>query len=332
MIRLHANENPYERHLDDLAAAIGGLRLNEYPDEEALELRQAVSTYTGWPLEGIVCGNGSDELIKMCVEAFVLPGEKVLSHGPTFVEYRVMTEIRNAIYIEALPNEALNLNQAAFMALLEEEQPSLVFLCNPNNPTGEKLTASFIEKVIEKAPGMVVLDEAYTEFGLASFIKKLPKYQDKLILLRTLSKAFGLAALRVGYAMTSESNAAALNRVRMPYNVTAVSQALGAFALKNPSIMEAQVALIRSERNRVYDMLSQIRGIEPLVSETNFILIRTKPEWVSQIQSVFESKGYSLRFFEAQGGLGAYFRITIGKPENNDAVLSILKEVMTSCE
>lgn len=331
MIRLHANENPYERRLEDLAEAIGGLRLNEYPDEDALELRQAISAYAGWPLEGVVCGNGSDELIKMCVDAFVMPGEKVLSHGPTFIEYRVMTEIRQAVYHETAPDETLKLDQTVFMACLKEQRPSLVFLCNPNNPTGEVMAESFIEAVVETAAGKVVLDEAYTEFGLTSFVDRLPQYRDKLIVLRTLSKAFGLAALRVGYALTSESNAAALNRVRMPYNVTAVSQALGAFALKNPALMEAQVELIRSERDRIFKALQHIPGIEPLASETNFILIRTKPEWVSLIKGIFESRDYSLRFFGEQDGLGAYFRITIGKPENNDAVISILEEVMASC-
>lgn len=328
MKRLHANESPYEKRLGALTETLEGLCLNEYPDEEALALRLALSRYAEWPVEGIVCGNGSDELIKMCLEAFSVAGDKVLSHGPTFVEYRIMTEIRGAQYIETLPSEDMTLDQASFIEKIECEKPAIIFLCNPNNPTGESLSQTFIEKVLEKAQGKVILDEAYSEFGGETFIRRLPQYP-QLVILRTLSKAFGLAAIRVGYALTSTENVAALERVRMPYNVTALSQALAVLVLSDVEIMKSEVAKTLSERSRIYKILTTLKGITPINSNTNFILVKTSSETLESVKVSMGQAGLKLRYFDADDMLKAYFRITIGKKEDNDLMLRILEGVLS---
>jgi histidinol-phosphate aminotransferase len=264
----------------------------------------------------------------MCLEAFVKPGECVLSHAPTFIEYRVMSEIRCVRYIETLPAENLSLNQALFLETIEKEQPALIFLCNPNNPTGELLPEAFIEKVIRMAPGVVVLDEAYSEFGGESFMARLPEFP-KLLILRTLSKAFGLAALRVGYALTTQENAEALDRVRMPYNISAISQALAVLVLSEEGRMTSELAITKSERDRVFNALIRMKGIEPLKSSTNFILVKTTPEILSAVKSAMMDAGLKLRYFKTKDMLGEYFRITIGKIEDNDVLLSVLMEVLS---
>jgi histidinol dehydrogenase len=296
---------------------LGSLALNEYPDTSYGMLTDALAAYTWAPADAITVGAGADEILDMLAKAFVGAGDPVVLSRPTYAMFRIVSEIAGG-RVDALPTVGLDLDQDRF--LRASAHARLTWLCNPNNPTGELLPVGFIEKLAEGSPGVVAVDEAYFEFSgvtAAGLIARLPN----LVLVRTLSKAFGLAGVRVGYALAGSPISAALRRVRPPGSISVVSEALGTRALRDQRGMRQRVSSIVEERHALYDQLKGL-GLEVRSSAANFLLVRAgegAAAWLLR-------RGLVVRTFPGGSPLAAYIRITVRTADENARLVKALSE------
>lgn len=326
-IKIDANESPYNI-LDNIGESIleelGAQRANRYPDNESLDLKKALVQYTGMDEENILCGNGSDELLKMIIDAFVDKGDNVVTHSPSFAMYKVITQIAGGNLIEVVGDESFSIEIDNIISKANENKAKVIFLCNPNNPTGREIPKEDIMKVLDNTSSIVVVDEAYYEFNGETLIDKIDEYE-RLIVLRTLSKAFGLAGLRIGYGVASKDTIEILSKVKAPYNLNSISQLIGKTALDNRHIVDKYIEAIKAERKRIFRELSNIEGIETIPSKSNFILI--KAEKYSDLIPRFKEEKILVKGFGKEGVLENCIRLTIGTEDENTKVLKTLKEV-----
>ncbi len=327
-VMLHANENPFNPFRDlkqEIMQALFECNGNRYPSIDAAPLRAALAESTGFSQEEILCGNGSDEILQMIVQAFIDPEDTIVSFAPTFSMYQFFAEVQGAnfITVDAEPNTLqVSLNDLADQA--NESKAKLIILCNPNNPTGQGFSKEEIMTLIKATDALVLVDEAYMEFygeSVLDEVKKCPR----MIVTRTFSKAYGLAGIRVGYAVADPSLITALDLVRAPYNLNAASQTIAMVALKNKQLFQKQIALLLSERNRMEKALGELPGVVLFPSKANFILIRT--EKAAEIEEACMESSIQIRGYKSEGLLRNCIRISIGKPEENDRMLEILQEV-----
>lgn len=323
-ILLNANEFP-ENNLKKLTQETlrNIAEINRYPDKEYRQLREAISRkIVHKDIENIVCGNGSDELIQLIIMAFTNPYEEVLALEPTFSEYRKLSDGLDRKYIGLSPAKNLNLNYSELEKYFVREENKLLFLCSPNNPTGEVLSPAELESILKSFNGIVVLDCAYIEFASVEYSDLLKKY-DNLIILRTLSKAYGMASLRIGYAVGAAEMIEKINQKRMPFNVSGFSNAVAIKMLEQIDV-EENVTKILHEKKRVERELENLE-LKFYPSEANFILIKhTEAE---QITDLLSKENIVCRKFNKQY-LENTFRINIGLPSENDKLLAVLKKVI----
>jgi histidinol-phosphate aminotransferase len=281
-IKLDAMENPYhlpESLLKKIVEGIGRIQINRYPNPHASRLKKIISSQTGISVDNIIIGNGSDELIQIILTAFGEKGDKVLFPIPSFSMYEIIAKSLSLITKGVTLDENWELPLDTFIDELERLNPKVIFIGYPNNPTGNCFSRESILKIIEKASGIVVIDEAYYDFSKKTFL--FPPSEGgvcggkkNLIILRTLSK-IGMAGLRVGYLIADKDICSELNKVRLPYNSNAVSQEIASIILENRMEIDQQIDAIVSERVRLMDNLKEMKGIQPFPSETNFILFKT---------------------------------------------------------
>lgn len=324
LVKLDANENPFpppQWLREALAGAAGSLELNRYPDPSALRLRTLLAARTGWDCEGILLGNGSDELISTILTACGQEGARMLVPSPTFAMYR-LTGLASGWEVEEYPlNGEFDLEEGAFIDRVRECRPRLVIVAWPNNPTGNCVDEGVLKALLSAAPGLVVIDEAYFEFSDRTFLDRLAGHRN-LIILRTLSK-IGLAALRLGYLLADPSVAAELNKVRLPYNVSTFSQEGASLVLENTGYLGDEIAAIVSGREDLITGMREITGIRPFPSEANFILFRTaKPS--TEIFRGLKEKGVLVRDLGRPGPLENCLRVTVGTEGENRLFLEAL--------
>lgn len=293
------------------------LPINEYPDTSYTALTTALAAYTGSPPEGITVGAGADELLDLLAKAFVGPGDPIILSRPTYAMFRIVSEMAGG-RVDVVPAAGLELDQDRF--LRRARHARLTWLCNPNNPTGELLPVRFIERLAEESPGIVAVDEAYFEFsGLtaAGLIQRCPN----LVLVRTLSKAFGLAGIRVGYALAGASIMGALRRVRPPGSISVVSEALAVQALRDQQGMRQRVLRIVAARDDLCRELARV-GMQPQPSAANFVLVGvrdTLAPWLLR-------RGLVVRTFPSGSPLTGYIRITVRADEENTRLVKAIAE------
>ncbi|MBN2259480.1 MAG: histidinol-phosphate transaminase [Clostridiales bacterium] len=306
-IKLDANENVSRED-----------GLNRYPDNLAKELITALSEKTGLRTSELIVGNGSSELIELVMKTFLEAGEYVVSLEPSFSMYRIFTTIYNGKYkgFQLKDNQYFDVDE--FIEMINEMNVKLVILSNPNNPTATMISKEDIGKIVEKSDAIVVIDEAYIDFTSGSVIKWINKYKN-LIVLRTFSKAFGLAGIRLGYLASDSNTLEFIKRVKSPYNVGTITQEIGLNALRDHHELEKNIEFIKSERTRVWKALD-ISGKEPIPSNANFILFKSK----KGLYEFLINKDILVRKFE--GNLENYLRVTIGTKEENDMFLSKIEE------
>ncbi|MCT4563245.1 MAG: histidinol-phosphate transaminase [Maledivibacter sp.] len=326
-IKVDANESPYNI-LNELAPIIlkdiVSKELNRYPDSEAVQLKKKIADYTGINTENIMCGNGSDELLKVIIDCFVDKGDVVVTHSPSFVMYRLITEIAGGKFIELSGDESFSIDIDRIISTANENDAKLIFLCNPNNPTGTLIPRDEIIRVLENTSSIVVVDEAYYEFYGETIIDRIYDYK-RLIVLRTLSKAFGLAALRIGYGVSAKETMDILNRVKPPYNLNSISQYIGEIVLDNIDIVHKNIETIKKDRDKLFVELESMKDIKAIPSGSNFILIKTSR--YEDLMKKFKEDKIKIKGFGTKGVLQNCIRITIGTKEENDRILKLLKEV-----
>lgn len=297
--------------------------LNRYPDPYAKELRTALSDYLGVNTANIFAGNGSDEAIDLLIRIFVNPDEAIAVMEPTYGMYRVSAETAG-IEVLAYPlGKDFNFDAKVLLSALPK-RAKITFLCSPNNPTGNVLKLEDVRALCKGFNGIVVVDEAYIEFASTpSFVSEV-KELENLVVMRTLSKAWGMAGIRVGYAVANEKIVTYLNNAKPPYNINRISQALAVRALKNQKEMERMRSLILAERSSLDKELKAL-GFFVFPSEANFLLVKYPN--ITQVAKVLaEEESLIIRDFGTKPMLEDCVRITVGTPEQNTLLIKTLKK------
>jgi histidinol-phosphate aminotransferase len=326
-ITLDKNEIPW--NLSDkvekaLIKRVKTMEFNRYPDSGCTDLKTAISRYTGIGTESISIGNGSDELIHMVLQAFIDPGDTIAVHNPTFSMYKIYGTICGARTWEYNLDSNFEIKLDEFIDCLQKEKPKVVFLCNPNNPTGRRLELSEIEQILKRVEGIVLVDEAYYEFSGLSAAGLLSRY-DNLIILRTFSKALGLAGLRVGYMLACPSVISYIDRVRSPFNVSTFAQAAAIAVLENLDTVTERIEILKSERKRLAALLMEIESLQCFESWSNFILVRSP--YAGEIYKRLQTAGIHIKSF-SNFILKDCLRVTIGSRIENDKFYEIVREVL----
>ena len=305
VVRFDTNTTPWPgASLQDLER----LPLNEYPDTSYTTLTDELAAYTGIASAQITVGAGADELLDLIAKAYIGAGDTVVLSRPTYAMFRIVSEMAGGRVV-AVPTAGLKMDQERF--LQSARHARLTWLCNPNNPTGELLPVRFIETLAEQTAGVVAVDEAYFEFSGVTAAPLLTRFPN-LVLVRTLSKAFGLAGVRVGYALAGPPISAALRRVRPPDSVSVVSEALGVRALRDQPGMRRRVASIVNFRESLFRELTGL-GLEVRPSLGNFLLVRAGNGAASWLLR----RGLVVRTFPSGSPLAEFMRITVRTSDEN---------------
>lgn len=348
--KLDGNENPYGCSPKVYQSLASYPYYHIYPDPEQRDLRQALEEYTGISRQYIICGSGSDELIDLILRLFLKPEDEVINCSPTFGMYPFSTEVCGGKVVDVARDENFAIDIVGIKKALNEKT-KVIFIASPNNPTGNSITEQEIMELVDTGK-IVVVDEAYFEFSNVTMANLVPSYSN-LIVLRTFSKWAGLAGLRVGYGIFPIEIANYLMKIKQPYNVNAAAQVAVLASLTNIDYLRDSVVKIIAERGRLFGKLSELDWLKPYPSQGNFILCSVRGyaeplasrhsegvkrpknlarEGLSQesrakeIWRELRKKGIFVRYFDSPR-LKDFLRISVGKPEDTDALIETLKEV-----
>jgi histidinol-phosphate aminotransferase len=329
MIKLDAMENPYslpQEIRDEIARLVADAAINRYPDAGASQLKAGIAKATNLPPGmDILLGNGSDEIIQLLALAVAKPGAVLLSIEPSFVMYKMIAAFVGMKYVGVPLAQDFSLDLPATLDAIKREQPALVFLAYPNNPTGNSFDADAIKQIIQAVPGLVVIDEAYYAFASDSFIPHLAHY-DNLLVMRTFSK-LGMAGLRLGFLAGATAWLGQLEKLRLPYNVGVLPQLVAAKLLEHHDVLLAQAESIKQERSKLQAALSAVAGVSAYPSDANFILFR-----VARATQVFEGlKQHGVLIKNLNGGHPALIdclRVTVGTAGENQKFITALQDTI----
>jgi histidinol-phosphate aminotransferase len=314
-VKLDANESPYGFRIARKAA--GAIHTNRYPDPEAKKLRGLLARELGIGPRNLLQGNGSDEVIYNIIAAF---GGPVLYPSPTFSMYGIISQVLGAKRVSVPLDKDFDLDEAGMLKALRRYRPRLVFLSSPNNPTGNCFSSERMLKIIEASRGIVVVDEAYQPFAGDKGLLPLMKDYENLVILRTLSKV-GLAALRLGFLIAAEEIIEEVNKVRLPFNVNALSQAVAVDVLRNRKAMRTAIRAIVAERGRLMDAMQRLGSVTPFPSEANFILFRVADPVRTHAELL--KRGILVR--NVADAVKGCLRVTVGTPQENAKFLDALR-------
>jgi histidinol-phosphate aminotransferase len=331
--RLNTNENPYPPPpalVEDIVAAAREVAatLHRYPDRDAVRLRGALASYlggaSGVPLEvaNLWAANGSNEILQQLLQAFGGVGRVALGFEPSYSMHPIIAAGTRTEWVPAPRRTDFSLDTVEAARIVAERQPDVTFVTSPNNPTGQSVPISDLRTLVRAAPGIIVVDEAYAEFSAQrSAIGLLPDFPEKLVISRTMSKAFAFAGGRVGYLAAAPAVVDALQLVRLPYHLSSLTQAAARAALAHADQTLASVARLVAERRRVEKALAGL-GYQVVPSDANFLLFGTFPDAHATWKSYLD-RGVLIR----DVGIDGHLRVTIGLPEENDAFLLASKEI-----
>jgi len=330
-IRLNTNENPYPppaELVDDLRACVGdaAVNLNRYPDRESSALRTALASYLGHgvTVDQVWAANGSNEVLQQLLMAFGGAGRTALGFVPSYSMHNLIALATGTTWRSIHRRDDFSLDPARARGDVLDAMPDIVFLCSPNNPTGTALDPAVVDAVLEVAPGMVVVDEAYAEFSHQPTLLPLLQGNPRLVITRTMSKAFAFAGARVGYLAAHPSVVDALRLVRLPYHLSALTQAAAGAALRHADATLAQVAQLRADRDRLVIELREL-GLDVVDSDANFVLFGRFPDQ-GEVWQVLLDHGVLVR----DVGLPGWLRVSVGTTDECDAFLAALGKVLKS--
>lgn len=331
LIKLDAMENPYawpEAMRAAWASELEAVTLNRYPSAQATELKADLRAHFNLPAAyDLLLGNGSDEIIQLLMMTLSAPGRTIMTPEPGFVMFRIIAQSLHLNFAGLPLTTDFELDLPACLAAIAKHQPAVIFLAQPNNPTGNVWPESDLRAIIAAAPGVVVIDEAYTAFTDADFLSWLDDYEH-LLVMRTLSKV-GLAGLRLGLLMGRPEWLEQIDKVRLPYNINTLTQASARFALQHFGELARQTDLIRAERTRVMSALLKLPLVQVWPSEANFILVRTASGQARHCFDYCRDQGVLIKCVDgAHPLLHDALRLTIGQPQENDAMLAALAKAL----
>jgi histidinol-phosphate aminotransferase len=325
-IKVDTMENPFRLPTElrrELGERLADVAINRYPAERGEDLKRELARHARMP-EGcsLMLGNGSDELISLLTLAADIPGNVVMAPLPGFVMYEMAAKFQGLKFVGVSTTPDFELDGPAMLAAIREHQPALIYLAYPNNPTANLWDDGVIDAIIEAAPGLVVMDEAYQPFASRDSLERLKRHEH-VLLMRTMSK-FGLAGVRIGYMMGRSALIHEIDKLRPPFNVSVLNCEAALFALEHVDEYARQAATIRAEREKMFDALAALPGVHPFPSEANMILVR-----VPDAKAVFagmKARGVLIKNVSGMHPLMANcLRITIGTPEENPQTLAALR-------
>lgn len=330
-VKINQNENPFEmesRIKERVLAAARERPWGRYPDFDPKELLEALAAFSGWTADGILAGNGSNELIEALLLVTVGAGTNVVIPEPTFTLYALMTTILGGQAVRVGLDPTLEYDVAAIERAQAEHQASLTIVCSPNNPTGGVLSLDEVERLCLASRGLVVIDEAYYEFSGQTAVPLLARHRN-LVVLRTFSKAMAMAGLRVGYLLAAPELVREINKARLPYNLNFFSQAAALAALEEWPALKVNIDRLIALREELRAALAQLPGVRVYPSRANFFLIELAE---ADPKAVFEAvyrRGVLIRDVTSYPRLSRCLRVSVGSEEENRALLAALGEALT---
>ena len=330
-VMISANENPLDVPFEirrEVERAIRKVPFNRYPDPLANQLRDMIADANGLERNQVLMGNGGDELLFDIALAFGGPGRTFLNMPPTFSVYVNNAQLTNTNIVNVPRRADFTVDEDAVVERLAQGDIDYTIVTSPNNPTGDIVTGAFVKRMLEASDTLVMVDEAYFEFSRYT-VRPLLEQFENLVILRTFSKAFSMAGVRLGYLLGSEAALREFKKVRQPYSVDAVSQAIGRVIYENRAKFEPGINAIIEQRARVIDELNTLPSVTAFDSQANYVLFRFDPEidggqvW----QSLFDA-GVLVRDFSRSTGLENCLRVSIGTEAENTRFLDALKQVV----
>lgn len=334
LVKLDAMENPHSwpdalrgKWLDTLK----GLPFNRYPDADAAELKQRLRSVFSIPEDmQILVGNGSDEIIQIITLALANPGTVVLAPEPGFVMYRAIAKAANLLYAAVpLREPDFSLDDGAMESAMDRHRPAVVFIASPNNPTGNLLDPGVIERVVRRAPGLVVIDEAYQAYTDSNFLPLTARY-DNLLVMRTLSK-LGLAGLRLGFLAGRRCWIDEFEKLRLPYNVSMLTQKSVSFFLDHFHVLSELARQVRRDREILFSALASMPAVTVWPSAANFFLFRVEDRPAAAVHEELKRYGVLIKNLDgSHPALRDCLRVTVGTAAENAAFLMALERIMGS--
>lgn len=329
LIKLNQNENPFDLPAElkrELLDEFLAQPWNRYPDVFPGQLLEALSQHFHLPVNSIIAANGSNELMYTVLMAIVGRGTKVLIPSPTFFLYEKIVRVLEGEVIAVPANDDLTFNNERIIEAANKHEPSLIILNSPNSPTGQMLTVNEVERIISSTDAIVLVDEAYIEFAdMPSVFPLLQKY-DRLIILRTFSKAFSLAGLRIGYLFAQPKLCTELLKPKIPFTVNNFSSAVAIKLLQNQHLIEERIAYIKKQKQFLFEQLQHFETIKVFPSQTNFVIFKTK-----NAQALFEnllSENVLIRDVSSYPMLSNTLRVNAGTEDENKVFLTALKKYL----
>jgi histidinol-phosphate aminotransferase len=322
--KMDSNENPYPPDLLD-SVALQDLEINRYPDSEMGDLRARIGAFAGADPERIVVGNGGDELIDLLIRLTVEPGEAIVHCPPTFVMFRRFAEVHGATVMDAPLDRDYQVDLDKVRRTIEESPVPvrILFLCNPNNPTGTTVPDAVLESFLD-LPVWIVVDEIYYGFCDKTLLEWTEK-SDRVIVLRSFSKAYGLAGLRIGYGVFPSDLAQTMRMVRPPYSVNRMAQEMARRVLENTERLKARFTEILGARDRIAATLEACPHLRVVPSDSNYLFCETTTAFRSRLEQELENARVSVRFLASPYSEAA-FRVSVGTPEENDRFLEAVEK------
>ncbi|WP_247664361.1 histidinol-phosphate transaminase [Ideonella alba] len=329
MVKVDTMENPFQLPpalRQQLGARLAEVALNRYPAERGDVLRAELAQHAQMPAGcDIMLGNGSDELISLLTLAADVPGNVILAPLPGFVMYELSARLQGLRFVGVPTTPDFQLDAPAMLAAIREHQPAVVWLAYPNNPTANLWDDGAIDAIIEAAPGLVVMDEAYQPFASRDSLARLQRHEH-VLLMRTMSK-FGLAGVRIGYLIGRAPLIAELDKLRPPFNISVLNCEAALFALEHVDEYARQAAIIRSERARIFAALQALPGVQPFPSEANMVLVRV-PDPAAVFAGMKARKVLIKNVSGLHPLLAGCLRITVGTPEENTQMLAAFEAAL----
>jgi histidinol-phosphate aminotransferase len=291
-----------------------------------VSLHERLAEFAGWTPDGIIAGNGSNELIQAVLMVTISAGKRALISEPTFALYRQITTVLGGEVESVALTNSLKYDVEALQKVVEEQQPDVTIICSPNNPTGCVIDDDDLRTLLRMSRGLVVIDEAYHEFAGHSVVPLLKEHAN-LIVLRTFSKAMAFAALRVGYLLAAPDLVTEIRKAVLPYNLNAFSQIGAEVAVENyESELRQLVKKIISERDRMFERLSEVNGLLPISSKANFMVVKSATDPARMFTDLL-AHDILIRDVSSYPMLSEYFRVCVGTPEENDYLIEKIREI-----
>jgi len=326
-VRLNTNESPWpppKGYLEELSARVASLDLNRYPDRDARALRAALAARHGWDPEGVWVANGSNEILQTLLLTFGGAGRRLVLFRPTYAMYEHIARVTATEVASKDVPEPWTLDAETVAWGVSFEPPAITMICSPNNPTGNAHPPAVVAAALDAGPGLVVVDEAYGEFGGESAVALLEQHP-RLVVVRSFSKSWRLAGARIGYALAHPWLVEAMQIVRLPYHLSSLTQAAGEVALRHQQQILGQIGEIIAERDRLAKELERVPGVEVFVSDANFLLCRTPWEG-ARLWRALADAGVLVRDFSEM--IPRALRITVGTADQNLTFVETMRSVL----